>query len=506
MPASEKLVEIGSISATVSLPKVLLIFTLLFQFCACGLSSNSVDTNTSVPLKTYHKFIRCREIIPNSGCIVKETSSIPVNNGSVPAPQPRLSDVSFYFAKLPKENKILMRIQWFQKTSHIIDYVNGYYINIVPSGHLAGFKFVVFVNTKKITSTSSNDTTYFTYEGYGRHPEHAIHPNCKYLVTIQSLPMYIGENNQVNSVITADVTSPGCPSDKTLKEYPMEVCRSKKEEKELYDLYIDYIENVKRRGKDYEFYHDYINRDLQKNNNDKSDVVDTNFTKVLTIIIFTICILILMMNIFLQRKQLKKFFNSRKKNSMINRYDSTKSSLLDEKSELLIVLAPTMTSQRAKKSRQFAQLLSTNVHRIVTPPTISSGQKVLPSCKRVECNLWSMVQSLDTKTWLSDLLESAEEDSFTLVFVDHEYDVIKGIKELAVRSAVKGNLAKVVVVSCFEPEGKFPRNFPHMRFEVPLNLNDLTTELVRTIFDEPTVANVYEILEKERVTETLVTS
>ena len=51
--------------------------------------------------------------------------------------------------------------------------------------------------------------TYFTYEGYGRHPEHAIHPNCKYLVTIQSLPMYIGENNQVNSVITADVTSPG---------------------------------------------------------------------------------------------------------------------------------------------------------------------------------------------------------------------------------------------------------------------------------------------------------
>ena len=42
--------------------------------------------------------------------------------------------------------------------SHIIDYVNGYYINVVPSGHLAGFKFVVFVNTKKITSTSSNDT------------------------------------------------------------------------------------------------------------------------------------------------------------------------------------------------------------------------------------------------------------------------------------------------------------------------------------------------------------
>ena len=36
--------------------------------------------------------------------------------------------------------------------------MNGYYINIVPSGHLAGFKFVVFVNTKKITSTSSNDT------------------------------------------------------------------------------------------------------------------------------------------------------------------------------------------------------------------------------------------------------------------------------------------------------------------------------------------------------------
>ena len=165
-----------------------------------------------------------------------------------------------------------------------------------------------------------------------------------------------------------------------------------------------------------------------------------------------------------------------------------------------------MTSQRAKKLRQFAQLLSTNVHRIVTPPTISSGQKVLPSCKRVECNLWSMVQSLDTKTWLSDLLESAEEDSFTLVFIDHEYDVIKGIKELAVRSAVKGNLAKVVVVSCFEPEGKFPQNFPHMRFEVPLNLNELTTELVRTFFDEPTVANVYEITEKVEVTKTLVTS
>ena len=48
-----------------------------------------------------------------------ETSSIPVNNGSVPAPQPRLSDVSFYFAKLPKENKILMRIQWFQKSLFI---------------------------------------------------------------------------------------------------------------------------------------------------------------------------------------------------------------------------------------------------------------------------------------------------------------------------------------------------------------------------------------------------
>ena len=51
--------------------------------------------------------------------------------------------------------------------------------------------------------------TYFTYEGYGRHPEHAIHPNSKYMVTLQSLPMYIGEKNQVNSVITADVTSPG---------------------------------------------------------------------------------------------------------------------------------------------------------------------------------------------------------------------------------------------------------------------------------------------------------
>ena len=48
---------------------------------------------------------------------ITETSSVPSNNGSVPAPQARLSDISFYFAKLPKENKILMRIQWFQKSS-----------------------------------------------------------------------------------------------------------------------------------------------------------------------------------------------------------------------------------------------------------------------------------------------------------------------------------------------------------------------------------------------------
>ena len=108
-----------------------------------------------------------------------------------------------------------------------------------------------------------------------------------------------------------------------------------------------------------------------------------------------------------------------------------------------------------------------------------------------------MVQSVDTKTWLSRVLEKAEEDSFTLIFVDHEYDVIMETKELAITSAVMSRLAKVVVVSCFEPQGKFPRNFPHMRFEVPSSLNELTTELVRTIFDDETVANVYEILDRE---------
>jgi len=239
MPASKKLLESGSNSATLLLLKLLLIFGLLFQRCANGLSlsSNDVQTNISVSLENYHQFVRCREKRSSSGCVVKETTNPPYNNGSVPAPQARLFYVSFYFAKLQNENKILMRIQWFQKTSHVSDFVKGYYITVVPTGHLLGFKFIVYINTEKFTSISPNETTYFTYEGYGRHPRHIVFPNCKYLVTLQSLPMYIGENNQVNSVTSVDVTSPGCPSDEVLKDYPMEVCRSKKEGKEFH-LYV----------------------------------------------------------------------------------------------------------------------------------------------------------------------------------------------------------------------------------------------------------------------------
>ena len=153
-----------------------------------------------------------------------------------------------------------------------------------------------------------------------------------------------------------------------------------------------------------------------------------------------------------------------------------------------------MTSQFSDKSKRFTQLLSANIHRIVTSPSITSNQKVLPSIKRVDCNLWSMIQSLDAKIWLNDVLESAEEEYFKLIFIDHTYDVIKEMKEVALRSAIRSQLAKVVIVNCFDCS-EIPKTFPHMFYKIPKNLNELTTELVRTIFNESIVANILEILE-----------
>lgn len=50
--------------------------------------------------------------------------------------------------------------------------------------------------------------TFFKFEGFGKEPHHVILPNSKYTVTVQSLPMYVGENNQVNIFNEIDVVSP----------------------------------------------------------------------------------------------------------------------------------------------------------------------------------------------------------------------------------------------------------------------------------------------------------
>ena len=51
--------------------------------------------------------------------------------------------------------------------------------------------------------------TFFKYEGFGKQSHHLIYPNSKYSVTIQSLPMYVGKDNQINNFISFDIISPG---------------------------------------------------------------------------------------------------------------------------------------------------------------------------------------------------------------------------------------------------------------------------------------------------------
>jgi len=291
---------------------------ILYQRGTFGKSINNNGTVNTTQESSSINFIRCRAKYFNTGCFVEETDTAPHNKGDdVTAPLPKFYDVSFYFAKIFHENKMMMRIQWMQKSAYLEDYVKGFYITIKPAGHDFCFKFIINLDLSKADFNKSNEVTFFKFEGFGKEQHHLILPNSMYSVTVQSLPMYVGEGIQVNMFNEVDVVSPSCPSDKILKFHPMEVCKTKQEEEEILEFYDEYIENYNKKEHDVEY---IVVKDYKEEALSKSEYFNDRLKRISAVIVFIISIVILVINFYVQRKHIKRIFENKKKFPKVTEY------------------------------------------------------------------------------------------------------------------------------------------------------------------------------------------
>jgi len=457
---------------------------LCFLTLVGNISSNPVKLSNNTSL------VKCSMLHKSSACFVESSDTFPVNKtGGITVMQPEFGNIEFYINKTNVLNKIYLKLEWSQKTSYIKKYVTGYYIHINYQGNTVGNGFKVNLNFDKIPTVSKK--IHFVFDEYGEKFEHLIYRKSWYQVSLSSLPIFnVADHTEWDPHISRNVTSPDCPSKSKLDVF-WPGC-NKNNENEIKKDFVDYYDS-----KDYDEIEDRLDdesiethaykKSLRTNitigeidypDIEGSDYTQTiqaaynNTTAIIIMGILLVAISVLAVNIYIKRDVIRKSFVSKCCQFDQNTESGSQKQLLEDGSEQIIVI--TSSDNRDDKQVQFTQYLASNMSAAVT-----GTQEV-----SVDCNLWALNTSKDTKLWLCDVIEQRNFDSVSLLVIGSNGcdEKLLEYRDVARKSCdvTKIRICRGVVFTKEASKRSFKMSRSKKCYELPWDLDEMLDNLTMT--------------------------
>jgi len=447
---------------------VLFVKGLLWFLTLIGcISSNPIKFSNDTSI------VKCSMIHNSSACFIESSDLHPVNKtGGIPTMQPKIENIEFYIVEKKHMNRIYLKVEWSQKTIYIKKYVTGYFIRIdVDRGNdvVSGLK--VNLDFEKLPMLSKK--IHFVFDEYGELFEHLIYTNIRYQVTLKALPIFdVKDHHEWDPHQSVwNITSPKCPTKVQSKKFwPGCIPRENKDLNHLFEEYYDTKDYdtifEEEKGPDFvdEDYPDTESFDYTR----EMRASYNNTTALIVVGIMLVTVSVIAVNAYIKRDFIKSSIASACCRFEQNTESGSQKQLLEDGSEQIIVV--TCPDDREDKRVHFTQYLASSMAAQVT----AHSQEV-----QVDCNLWALNTSKDTKLWLCDAIEKRNSDSVSLLLIGADDEKLLEYRNVARKccDVTKIRSCRRVVFAGKAPKRSFKMSRSDKCYELPRDLEEMLDNL-----------------------------
>jgi len=393
--------------------------------------------------------------------------------------QPKIENIEFYLVEKKHMNRIYLKVEWSQKTSYIKKYVTGYYIYISYLGQAGDQGFKVNLDFEKLPMLSKK--IHFVFDEYGKLFQHCIYPSVRYQVTLRALPIFdVKDHHEWDPHQSVwNLTSPKCPTSAHLDKF-WPGCNDD-DSKEVRLSFEEYYDTKDYDTLDDKVYDDTPSSGSKLGNEDYPDTEGSDYTRemkasynnttaLIVVGIVLVTVSVIAVNVYIKRELIKSSIASACFQSEQNTESSSQKQLLEDGSEQIIVM--TCSDNREDKQVHFTQYLASSMAAQVT-----GSQDVW-----VDCNLWALNTSKDTKLWLCDAIEKRNSDSVSLLLIGSDDEKLLEYRNVARKccDVTKIRTCRQVAFAGKAPKRSFKMSRSDRCYELPRDLEEMLDNLAMT--------------------------